>query len=166
MERGAPPLDFRFNSLSPTAVGIELRGVLNEDAEVGLTKILSELKNFSEVHVSFENVSAVNSLGVRAWVNFMRGAQDGGRTIIFYRCSPDVVSQINMIPSFVGSAMIASFFVNYICPKCEHSEVSLVETKSLKPGQVPKEPQCSQCQSPMETEELEDEYFAFLLQAS
>lgn len=159
-------MDFRFNPLSPKSVGIELRGVLNEDAEVGLTKILSELKNFSEVHVSFENVSAVNSLGVRAWVNFMRGAQAANRTIIFHRCSPDVVSQINMIPSFVGPAKVASFFVNYICPQCENSEARLVETRTLGPGQTPKEPLCSKCQTAMETEELEDEYFAFLSQAS
>lgn len=159
-------MDFRFKPLSPTSVGIELHGALNEDAEAGLTKVLSELANFTEVHVSFEHVSAVNSLGVRAWINFIRKAHAANRTIFFHRCPPDVVSQVNMIPSFVASAKIASFFVNYICPQCEFQEAKMVETKTLRPNQIPTAPHCSKCQTLMETEELEDEYFSFLSQTS
>ncbi len=147
--------------MSPTAVSIEFNGAINEDAEVTLGRIAGELGPFSEIHFVFARVSAVNSLGVRAWVNFMRSISSN-RKITFHKCSPEIISQINMIPSFLGNAVINDFFVNYICPSCEHTESRLVSTNSLKPGEIPDNIECRKCGAEMETEELEDEYFAFL----
>ena len=39
--------------------------------------------------------------------------------IIFEQCTPEVVMQINMIPSFKGSAKVKSVYGNFVCDECE-----------------------------------------------
>jgi hypothetical protein len=68
-----------------------------------------------------------------------------------------------MIPSFVGKAQIASFFVNYVSPATNKTHKILIETNNLEPQTIPPPPNCPETGTPMETEELEEEYFAFLM---
>ena len=154
-------MDFKMEKDGASAK-VNLGGVINEDAEIPLQKIAGDLAGFAKTTFNFAQVKSINSLGVRAWVTFLRSMEDG-REIVFEECVPDVIMQINMIPSFKGKATIRSFFVNYVSPATEKTQRILVETASLPAKTMPIPPNCAETGEPMETEELEEEYFAFLM---
>ncbi len=155
-------MDFRITVKDGGWKQIAIMGAINEDSELALKNILADLAGVSKITFNFAQTTTINSLGVRAWVQFLRSVEEG-RTVVFEQCSPDVISQINMIPSFSGKADITSFYTNYICESCNKTEKILLEKKNLAPKQIPEKAKCPSCSSEMETEELEDEYFAFLL---
>jgi anti-anti-sigma regulatory factor len=143
---------------------VYLSGVINEDSEIPLKDATQSLEGATTVCFNFKDVQSVNSLGVRAWVTFLRGVESAAeRQVYFYECVPDVIMQINMIPSFVGKAQIASFYVNYVSPATNKTHKILIETANLEPQAIPPAPNCPETGTPMETEELEEEYFAFLM---
>jgi hypothetical protein len=157
-------VEFQVNTRGSGHASVNLVGAINEEADAKLRLLAEELKQFNRLEFIFERVSGINSLGVRAWVNFLRAIRGNGREVVFSKCIPDIISQINMIPSFADGAKIDSFFVNYVCPTCEGGFSQLVQRNSLAPGMLPDEVKCPHCDAAtMETEELEDEYFAFLL---
>ena len=141
---------------------VSLVGVINEDSELSFKNLFLELKESSKITFNFAQVKSINSLGVRAWVSFLRSLEEG-RTIAFIECTTDVIMQINMIPSFLGKASVASFYVSYVCDVCNKEEKKLFETASLAPKTIPQAPKCAQDDCGMQTEELEDEYFVFIM---
>ncbi len=155
-------MDFSAEKLENGSATISLRGAINEDSELSLKRVLEELAGIPEVTFDFSETTSINSLGVRAWVQFLRAAAEG-RSITFKECTPDIISQINMIPSFAGKANVASFYTFYLCEECNKTEKILIERQNLPPKEMPERAKCPSCGKEMETEELEDEYFAFLL---
>lgn len=140
---------------------VEYSGPINEDAETHLVSLAKKLG--PKCIINFRKVEFVNSCGVRAWVNFMRDLGKS-RKVIFEECVPDIVTQINMIPSFRGGAEIKSVYASYACDHCGNHEQVLFEKGRNLPTksnmEVPKMA-CRKCSEPMEMEELEDEFFAF-----
>jgi hypothetical protein len=141
---------------------LSLFGPINEDAEVHLPKLVNTLgKN---VIINFKQVESVNSCGVRAWITFMRELEKG-RNLVFEECTPEIVSQINMIPNFRGKAVVQSVYASYTCPTCSHQQKHLFIKGSNMPassddggGTVA----CSKCSKPTEMDEIEEEFFAWL----
>lgn len=137
-------------------------GPINEDTELHLKPLVSQLG--PNVIFNFRKVEYVNSCGVRAWITFLREAERD-RKIIFEECTPEIVSQINMIPNFRGTAHIKSVYASYACGKCDHQQWVLFEDGRNMPAAgdatVPAA-RCDKCGSEMEMEELEDEFFAWL----
>lgn len=141
---------------------VKFKGYINEDAEVHLATVPAQLG--PKVIFNFKEVAAINSCGVRAWINFLRDVQKD-REVIFAECTPEVISQINMIPNFLGSAKIQSVYAEYGCESCGHQEMHLfVEGKDLptSPDDDFSERACPKCGEEMEMEEIEEEYFAWL----
>ena len=137
-------------------------GPINEDTEVHLKPMITSLG--PNVIFNFRKVEYVNSCGVRAWINFLREVQKN-RKIIFEECTPEIVSQINMIPNFKGTAHIKSVYASYACNSCDSQKwVLFEEGRNLPPnsaeGVTP--PKCDKCSAEMEMEELEDEFFAWV----
>lgn len=157
-------LEYQITPQGKGAVTLTLAGVINEDAELAFQRINDELveAKAAGVVVDFDKVSGINSLGVRGWVQFLRTIEPG-RKVLFARCPPIIVMQINMIPSFLDKATVTSFYANYICPACGETKTALLETTKIPKGTLPEPPKCPKTGDVMETEELEDEYFAFLL---
>lgn len=138
-------------------------GPISEEAEVHLARILESIGK--KVIINFRQVEYVNSCGVRAWINFMRDLEKG-REVIFEECTPEIVMQINMIPSFKGKAQIKSVYGSYACEECGHTQNQLFEAGKNLPASsnFNMEPvKCSKCGGKMELEELEDEFFAFAM---
>lgn len=137
-------------------------GPIDEDSEV----LLSELpdKVGAKCVFNFKAVTAINSLGVRAWINFLRRFEQE-REIFFAECPPELVSQINMIPNFRGSATIVSVYAGYVCDNCDHQMLKLfrseTELAAVLTDGVP-EVVCPNCGKRMEMEELEEEFFAWI----
>ena len=147
---------------SPAFVLVSLSGKIDEDATISLQKLIADIPAQTVTKFSFAHVTLINSLGVRAWVQFMRVFSDNHPTF-FCHCPPEVVMQINMIPSFLSKAQVESFFTNYSCEKSQETKQILYHVAELN-CQIPQAPRCHNCScgDGMETEDLEDEYFAFI----
>ena len=142
---------------------VNFEGAIDAEAEVHLAQLLPKLGN--KIIFNFKSVSSINSCGVRSWINFLRDVETKNPEIQFEHCTPEVVMQINMIPSFKGNAVVKSVYGNFICDDCgEEKEelftdgVNLPEGNSIELDTI----QCPNCGAEMELEEMEDEFFAFL----
>ena len=141
---------------------VKYNGPINEEAEVHLTRLIETLGN--NVVFNFRNVEYVNSCGVRAWINFMRELEKG-RSVTFEECTPEIVMQMNMIPSFKSSASVFSVYASYHCDNCDNRQFEIfVNGKNLPVSEDAQLPpiNCKKCGTKnIEMEELEDEFFAF-----
>lgn len=143
---------------------ISIVGPINEESEIHFAKLSENLgKN---VVINFKQVSYINSLGVRSWINFMRDL--GNRKITFQECTPEIVNQINMIPNFKGNADIESVYGTFFCDDCGKSQEELFESgKTLPTSEDFKLPtvNCKNCGAKdIEFEEVEEAFFAFSIQ--
>lgn len=148
-------------SQSPEGKIVALMGLINEDSELTFQHIAGEIKDDKKIIFNFSQVKSINSLGVRAWVSFLRGIEES-KAIVFAECTADVIMQINMIPSFLGKGKVESFYVNYVCEICNKEEKKLIFTKDIPPKTLPPNPICTAEDCGIQTEELEEEYFVFL----
>ena len=136
-------------------------GPINEESEVHLSPLLKTLGTNCVFH--FKQVANVNSCGVRAWINFMREVEKN-RQIVFEECTPEIVMQMNMIPSFKGKAAVKSVFGSYGCESCgTHKWVLFEAGRNLPTEEGAELPpvKCEKCGQDMEMEEMEDEFFSF-----
>jgi anti-anti-sigma regulatory factor len=135
-------------------------GPINEEAEVHLTQAIPRLGK--KVVINFKQVEYVNSCGVRSWINFMRQISD--KDVTFEECTPEIVTQLNMIPSFRGRATINSVYGAYQCDSCKTQALVLFKEGQNMPRNesdpVPS-PGCPKCGKQMEMQEIEEEFFAF-----
>ena len=141
---------------------LSLIGPINEDAEIFLPKLLQSLG--TNLIINFKSVESVNSCGVRAWITFIRDLEKG-RTLIFEECTAEIVSQINMIPNFRGSATIQSVYAGYSCAHCGHAQSELfVKGKNLpaSAGDGAGDIACGKCGKTTEMDEIEEEFFAWI----
>lgn len=137
-------------------------GPINEEAEVHLTKVKDQLTR--SIVINFRQVTYINSLGVRAWINFMRDLS--GKSIVFEECTPEIVNQINMIPNFRGNAIVKSVYGSFYCNQCDSTQEMLFEHDKnfpKPPAYEVQPPKCHKCGSDdTEFEEVEDAFFAFV----
>jgi len=119
---------------------ILLKGVIDEDTD------FSEIHKFEgPLHLNLSGITSINSLGIRAWVNFWKTVTD--KAVIYVECPPVIVRQLNMIPSFSGRATVSSVFVPFICDECEAEDLKLVDCSSpqWQVKDVPESYPCDQC---------------------
>jgi len=145
-----------------TELRVKIRGSVDEFSE--FAPLLSELADKTHVRLDLSDIERINSCGVREWVNFMR-AIPAQLNVQLERCSPPMVSQINMIANFVGTARVASVEAPFVCGACGHEEDVLL---SVEAGTVPSvtEQRCSKCGDATELDDFEESYFGFLTRRS
>lgn len=138
-------------------VVILLKGIIDEDSQFGgLNKIEGPYV------FNFKEVLAINSCGVRNWVNFMK--EISHREVWYDECPPLIVRQMNMVPSFVGHAQVTSVFVPYVCDGCEDEKLVLVPRESFmgEEKKIENSFPCEKCvQEEMVIDGNPDQYFAF-----
>ena len=100
-------------------------------------------------------IQRINSCGVRERVNFVRDLPQVTE-LTFSHCSPAIVTQLNMIFNFRGTAKVRSFYAPYVCESCGHKEDKLLDVQSQFPGGKFKAPEfgCEQCSAAMEFHDL------------
>jgi hypothetical protein len=138
---------------------LRLSGVIDEDNELGtLAGALT-----GNVVINTGEVERINSCGVRDWVNWLQRGLPGS-SILLVDCSPAIVAQINLVNNFTGDALVKSFYAPYFCPKCDLEKVLLVEATDLEGQRPVRAPacRCDECDGPMDFDDIEDSYFAFL----
>ena len=136
---------------------LKLKGVIDEDASFDVIK-----KENGPLYLNLSEVTGINSLGIRNWVNLWK--ELSGREIFYIECPPVIVRQMNMIPSFSGQAKVVSVFVPYVCDNCETEKLVLVgqQELSLSSPKVAESFSCENCKNgEMELDGNPKQYFAF-----
>lgn len=111
-------------------LSIDLRGAVDEHAAKVLSELLARL-NAVQVLLNMEAVEYFNSLGIRAWANFVK-ALVVKRQVSYEKCPPDFMNHINMMPLLADSIAILSFTSEFVCPDCNHSQRELFDARKSK----------------------------------
>lgn len=158
---GSMALEIKIQNSEAKGLQASFFGPIDEDAGEALDKLAAKAENSCSFNL--EGVTALNSLGVRNWIHFIRSI-DNKYPVSLTHLPPFMVSQINMIPSFIGHATIESVFANVVCSNGHESLRLFEKDKSLPktPDGEIEEFACSTCGALTELEELEEEFFAWL----
>jgi DNA-binding response OmpR family regulator len=106
-------------------------------------------------------VTYMNSLGVRAWCEFLRQARIQGYE--FHACSVPFILQASMVRDVIGRGTVTSFFAPFHCISCDHQEERLLQSAAiLAAGLEPPVFKCPNCGGALEFDDLPERYFAFL----
>ncbi len=106
-------------------------------------------------------VTYMNSLGVRAWCEFLRQARIQGYE--FHACSVPFVLQAAMVRDVIGRGTVTSFFAPFHCVGCDHQEERLIQTAAILAANLePPTFKCPSCGGALEFDDIPERYFAFL----
>jgi hypothetical protein len=101
-----------------------LEGSIDEADEFYSLQVNSK----NELHVDGMGVTRINSVGVKKWIRFFETAKVKNVRVYFYRVSPALVEQFNMIKNFgIGGTMVSAVFP-FLCPDCAHTN-AVIRTK-------------------------------------
>lgn len=123
-------------------------------------------------------VTYMNSLGVRAWCEFLRRARIQGYE--FHACSVPFILQASMVRDVIGRGTVTSFFAPFHCIGCDHQEERLLQSAAILASATavggeawtgadrarvhfaPPVFKCPSCGGALEFDDLPERYFAFL----
>ena len=106
-------------------------------------------------------VTYMNSLGVRAWCEFLRQARIQGYE--FHACSVPFILQASMVRDVIGRGTVTSFFAPFHCISCDHQEERLLQSAAILAANLePPVFKCPSCGGALEFDDLPERYFAFL----
>jgi anti-anti-sigma regulatory factor len=154
----APALSYRDQQ---GVVAVE--GVLDELGPPVLDQLAKSLEKAPKVVLDVAGLKRINSLGVRAWCDFMKKL--GTRQVVFRRCSPAFVDQLNSVSDFRANAQIESFIAPYVCESSGnvfYEELTI--GKDIKKGDFTalNGRRCKECPEPLVFDDLPERYLHFL----
>jgi anti-anti-sigma regulatory factor len=139
-----------------------LAGVIDEDND--LTEVTPRVR-MPSVAINTAAVERINSCGVRDWVKWLDELrQRGAQNIYLVECSPVIMSQVNLVHNFVGSGAIVDFYGPYYCTQCDTNSMLIINVDEARQSLPFKAPacRCNRCDLPLEFDDIESSYFAFL----
>jgi serine/threonine protein kinase/anti-anti-sigma regulatory factor len=137
---------------------VRLSGVIDET--VDFKKIASSLQG--PVILDLDEVTSINSFGVREWV--LAQKYFASTYTCFIRCRPPFAWYFNTVQDFGGSGQLVSFYAPYSCPRCDtHTEVLLDARKQFSQLSVstPPEAKCPACGAAAEFDDVPEEAFFY-----
>jgi len=96
---------------------VELSGVIDEGADFSSMSDVSS----KEFHIDLNNVTRINSVGVRKWIKHLEGLTEKGIKLFFYRVSPAMTEQFNYISNFSCGGALISVAAPFHCVSCHKS---------------------------------------------
>ncbi len=117
----------------------------------------------TELEVSCKEIPRLNSIGVKAWIQYFQTCKTNGVKLRFIECSTAIVEQINLIFNFTCGGSVESLYVPFACTLCKGEFVGLFKTEMIQKLQfkIP-EMKCPKCGHPSVFDDIAEEYFAFL----
>jgi hypothetical protein len=80
------------------------------------------LKGQEKIVIDLHSVKAINSVGIREWLNWIRPLAEQ-LPIELIRCPKAIVFQFNMVEGFLPKqAKVSSFYVPFYCEKCDRED--------------------------------------------
>ncbi|MCB0421514.1 MAG: hypothetical protein KDD61_10995 [Bdellovibrionales bacterium] len=135
-------------------------GQIDEDASFDTANISAAKR----VKINLENVSAINSCGIREWIKWIKTAS-GAEEIVYQNCPKVIVDQINMVAGFLPeNGRVESFYVPYYSEETDEEKMVLFKSGvEFSEGEVnpPGDVKDSSGEE-MEMDIIEAKYFKFL----
>ena len=94
---------------------LRLEGAITGDAGLEFIKLYDGIS--PKCTFNFRDVISINSQGLQVWTMFLRDFVND-HEVQLEECPPVIVSQMNMLPSFVQKAKVTSIYVPYFCEAC------------------------------------------------
>ncbi|MBI4508767.1 MAG: hypothetical protein HY698_03965 [Deltaproteobacteria bacterium] len=150
-------LHWKITSRDPAGTHAVLYGEINEATDFGELTLLR-----GRIVFDLTGIRRINSFGVRQFLGFLDALHDQKVIVEVEKCSPAVVSQLNMLPEFSRKVSVRSVQAPVECPKCLGEREVLVEIP--RGSRRPPQPiyTCEECGCVLEMSEPEDRYYAFL----
>ena len=106
-------------------------------------------------------MTLINSNGVRCWILFLQKFTRG-RQVRLEECSPDVVEQMTMIPTFYLACEVASIVGLYECQDCNQVREEVIVPKGGKAQTQTLLPViCPKCTQGMDLDECTEDFLQF-----
>jgi len=146
--------------LNGTTLVLEVKGNIDEDANFSPP----ELGSATAVALDLEGVTAINSVGIREWIKWVK-TMPASIQLSVARCPKIIVDQINMVAGFLPQGtMIESFYVPYYSDASGNEKMVLFTNGvEFKGGELfPPEAVKDEDGTDMEMDVIEAKYFKFL----
>lgn len=143
---------------------LKISGTIDEDN--ALAGSLKKIEGRTVV-IDLSGVERINSCGVRDWVNWLNDLEAAGKQAVLVRCSPCIVTQINLVHNFVGKGIVKSFFAPYYCGRCDKEQQKLLQVEQFAGSTQAHAPTfraegCQNMPCELQFDDIEESYFAFL----
>lgn len=139
---------------------VRLDGAITEDNRLQERMALVQGR---KILINLAKVERINSCGVRDWVRWLQQLESQGNSIHLVACSPAVVAQLNMVRNFCGArGHVVSFQAPYYCETCDRELRETYLSSSIGASNEAPPALCVSCGLPMQFDDLEASYFAFL----
>tara|TARA_B100001971_G_C18268046_1_gene596723 strand:- start:162226 stop:162690 length:465 start_codon:yes stop_codon:yes gene_type:complete len=136
-------------------VEFKLSGQIDEDADLSLLATDKE-----KVIFDLENISLINSCGIRDWVQY-QGSLPVASTIIYRKCPQVIVEQLNIIKGFIKpGGIVESFFAPYYNDAKDEEVKLLITPDEVVDNKAPVKKDSDG--NELEFDEIELQYFNFL----
>ncbi len=94
---------------------VEIAGYFDEHAVLSID-FLNNLTAPADIHVSFEHLVYINSVGVRTWIRWLQTVEKVGH-VTLHRCPVIFVRSLNTVYGMVNTRMkVQSFYVPFYDP--------------------------------------------------
>ncbi|PIK13789.1 hypothetical protein [Halobacteriovorax sp. JY17] len=150
-------LKITTNQVEDTLVVI-FSGLIDEDSN--FSSLEDKIKG--QVVFDFEEVSLINSCGIREWVNFLESV-DKSAKLTYRNCRQIIVEQVNMVHGFIREgATIESFYAPYYCESCDKEFKIHLKVSDIVNSKAPSA-NCPDCAGEeLEFDAIEEQYFQFI----
>jgi hypothetical protein len=135
---------------------VTIIGVIDEHTDLTPLNALG-----GRVRFDLHGVRRINSMGCRAWTEAIKDLSSRAQ-MTFARCSPPIVDQLNMIHGFFSGGRVESFYGSMVCPTCDTDQLHLFDFEAVRDHGSLTEVRCPKCSTPMELDDLEDQYLLFI----
>ena len=91
-----------------------------------LVDLIEPLHDLPEIPTAFdlEKVEAINSIAISDWVMFIKKFASE-RTVSLVKCSPVIVSTMNLVVSFAAKCQVHSVMRSYVCGHDHQSNIEI-----------------------------------------
>jgi DNA-directed RNA polymerase subunit RPC12/RpoP len=139
---------------------VHVSGTLDEKTD--LTSMLGKIG--SELHFYCQELSRINSIGIRSWLEYFSHLNKAGTKLHFHECSVAITEQMNAIRNFNSGGQVESVMLPYHCDKCDTDFKVLAMSKDIKANpQGLMETKCKNCgDAHAAFDDMPEEYFLYL----
>lgn len=155
------------SKISGNQLSVTVKGMIDHSFGVSLVK----LENVESVLINMQEVTFMNSAGIRQFITWIREVEKAYRElrVVLTLVPPAVNRQLSSLQSHLPAQLsIDSVYLPYYCDACDYEDrTRLVTTKdvanaetldSITAQQIP----CPKCSAPMDFDGFTDQYFGLL----
>ena len=148
------PSRFAMSVSRRAPVEVTLQGVIDERAELAADAVPAG----GPVVLDLGGITAITSLGVKQWIEFVRSLAKRSPDIRVRRVPAILVGQASMIRTFFQRAEVESFYSPWSCPGCRGHHDQLHPWGEAVPAMLA----CPKCGAAMVFDDLLQAYETFL----